>query len=102
MSRLIQKERDFLRLLLTTSSKQQVALIKTIQPMQMKAVVQVVYNVLIGNRELSSTNKNKLNRYRLVIRRFVGKGLAHERRKKLLLKYFDSISLMLKVIQTEV
>lgn len=101
MNRLVKKEIKFLRLLISTSSLQQRALIKTIQPSQMQAIVQIAYNVLIGNRVLSAENKKKLKTHKVIIRRFVSKELPFEKRKEILLKYFNYILLLIKVIEKE-
>ena len=92
---LLRKETPFLRLLLYTTPKQQKALIHTITPSQMKAVVQIVYNVLQGNRHLPDGHKKKLKRNKLVIRHFISKGLRHRQRAGLLLKHWKSILLLI-------
>ena len=101
MNGLIRKEASFLRLLLVTTTKQQKALIKTITASQMNALVQIVYNVLQGNRTISSDLKKKLKRNKRSIRRFIGKGLTLRNRVKLLLKHFKSILLLVKVVEKE-
>lgn len=101
MNSLIKRQSDFLRLLLTTSANQQVALIKTIQPTQMKAVVQIAYNVLMGNRALSSVSKKTLGKRKIVIRRFVSQGVSYAGRKRLLLRYFKYIGILLKAVLKE-
>lgn len=101
MSDLINRQASFLRLLLTTSIKQRLDLIKNIQSSQMKAIVQIVYNVLVGNRILPSKDINKMKKHKVAIRRFVSKGLSLEKRKRLLVKYFKCIVLLLKVIKDE-
>lgn len=69
MNRLVKTQSNFLRLIISTPSVQQRALIKTILPSQKKAIVQIVYNTLIGNRIISAENKKKLKKHRVVIRR---------------------------------
>lgn len=101
MNALLRKETPFLKLLLVTISKQQKALIKTITPSQMKAIVQIVYNVLQGNRSISTKHKNKLMRHKRAIRRFIARGLGHKQRVKVLLKHLKSILSLLKVIEKE-
>lgn len=101
MNRLVKTQSNFLRLIISTPSVQQRALIKTILPSQMKAIVQIVYNTLIGNRIISAENKKKLKKHKVVIRRFVSKGLSFKQRKEILFKYFKYILLMLKIIEKE-
>ena len=98
MNHLIRSQIQFLRLLTSTSSVQQKAIIKTISPNQMKALVQIVYNVLVGNSVLSSSNKEKLKAHKTVIRRFVSRELSQEKRKELLLKYFKQILILVVTV----
>lgn len=102
MNNLIKKESSFLRLLLSTTSQQQKAMIKTITPKQMKAVVQIAYNVLQGNRDVSGKDINKLTKHKLVIRRFISRGITCEKRSKLFLKYLDFILLLIKTVQKDI
>lgn len=100
MNNLLKAQIHFLRLLMSTSSVQQKALIKSVLPAQMKALVQIVYNVLVGNRTLSDMNKKKLKAHKTVIRRFVSRELSFQKRKEILLKYFKHISILVnKVIK---
>lgn len=92
---------DFLRLLLSTSDKQRHALLNTIQTAQLRAVVQIVYNVLMGNRDLSNSDTKRLKKHKIVIRRFISKGLSVEERKRILRKYIQPILQIIKVVQEE-
>lgn len=102
MNALIKKESGFLRLLLNTSSEQRKAMIKSITPSQMKAVVQIAYNVLQGNRDLPQRDINKLTRHKIVIRRFIDKKTTREKRVALFLKYLESILPLIKVIEKDI
>ncbi len=82
MNGLIKRESAFIRLLISTTSHQRLALIKTISPLQMRAIVHIVYNVLSGNRVLSATNKKTVSKHKLAIRRFIAKDLSSGRRKQ--------------------
>lgn len=101
MNNLVKKQSCYIKLLLTTTNQQQKAMIQSITPSQMKAVVQIVYNVLHGNPYISEKDKKKLKKRKLVIRRFIAKRLSFKSRIKLFLKYFSYISLLLRVIETE-
>ena len=68
----------------------------------MKAVVQIVYNVLQGNRVISPKTKTKLSRYKTIIRRFVSKGLTRRKRINLFLKYFQYILPLLRTVEKEI
>ena len=101
MSKLTKKESCFLRLLLTTSRDQQQALIKTISQQQLKAVVQIAYNVLQGAREVSTKDVNKLAKHKLAIHRFVAKETTRVRRVQLLARYLDIILHLFKAIEKD-
>ena len=101
MNKVIKKESDFIRLLLNTTGRQQRALIKSITHEQMKAVVQIVYNVLQGNRVISSKFKTKLAKYKRFIRRFVSNELTSRRRIILFLKYYQFILPLLRAVEKE-
>ena len=90
-----------MRLLLSTSDKQRHALLKTIQTAQLRAVVQIVYNVLMGNRDLSNSDTKRLKKHKIVIRRFISKGLSVEERKRILRKYIQPILQIIKVVREE-
>lgn len=101
MNKLIKKESNFIRLLLKTTRLQQKALIRTITPTQMKAVVQIVYNVLQGNRDISVKTKNRMIKHKRFIRRFITNGLTPRKRINLFLKYLTFILLLLKTVEKE-
>lgn len=101
MNKLIQRESDFLRLDLNTSDKQRLALLKTIQESQLNAIVQIVYNVLMGSRPLSSRDRKEIANHKLVIRRFVSRKLSLEQRKRLLIKYYDHFHKLIKSIRSD-
>ena len=101
MNALLKKELSFLRLFLTTTNEQRKALTNTITGQQMKAVLQIVYNIALGNRALSDINKNKVRRYQSVIRKFIKKGTSMRVRRAILLKYTRIFVILVKTIQDE-
>ena len=101
MSALVKREGDFIRLLLKATHKQKQILLKSIHKLQLNAIVQIVYNVLIGNRNLPDKDKRDLSRHKAAIRRFVSKGLSQKERKRLLFKHFKSILKILNVMKSE-
>ena len=101
MKNLKEKQGDFLRLLLLTSVPQGKAMLKTIQKSQLQAMVQIVYNVLMGNRDLPEKDKNRLKKHRTIIRRFVSKRLSQRERKQILVKYSEQILTLLRVVKEE-
>ena len=96
MSDKITKEAFFLKFLLNTNEKQQQVLIKTITKRQISVVIEIMYNVLYGNLNISSDDINKLKRYKTVIRKLVSKGLSLTKRKDLLLSYYKQILILIK------
>lgn len=101
MNQLIKKERDFLRLLLNTSNKQKYMLLETIEKSQLRAIVQIVYNVMLGYQPLSEKDKRMLFKRKVIIRQFVGKGVSLKKRKHLLLTYFKYILPFINAIRSE-
>lgn len=99
MNSLIKKENDFLRLLLTTSDKQRKALLQTIERSQLRAIVQIAYNLLVGYHPLPEKDKKKLEKRKDVIRQFVSRGISLKTRKALLLKYYKYILLFINAIK---
>ena len=99
MNQLLTKETDFLALLLKTSDKQIRALLKTIQLSQLRAIVQIVYNVLLGNINISEKDKKLISNRKSSIRRFVSKGVSFKERKKILLKNDKYIIVILKNVK---
>ena len=101
MNQLIKKEKYFLRLILHTSSKQRIALFKQIETSQLRAIVQIVYNVLLGNRSMTEKDKKQLAKRKSVIRQFVSKGISLKKRKALLLNYHRYIVPFIEVVKSE-
>jgi hypothetical protein len=101
MNPLIRKEKDFLLLLLHTSDKQKKVLIQNIEKLQLSAIVQIVYNILIGVRPLTEKDKKHVIKRKLIIRQFVSKGLSLKKRKELLLKYFKYILPFIAAVKSE-
>ena len=101
MSDLVRKEKKFIQLLIHTEWKQQKALIGTITISQMQALVQIIYNILHGIVNVKEEDIKQMKRDKSFIREFVAKRVSLKRRKFLLLKYFRSILVLLKVCEKE-
>ena len=76
MSELIKKERYFLLLLIQTSLKQQKMMMGNFSSLQLKAVVQIIFNVLHGVLKVNNTLKTKLKKQKKLIRQLVQKRLS--------------------------
>lgn len=101
MNQFIKKEADFLLFFLHASNKQKKVLLRTIEKAQLRAIVQIVYNVLMGNRSLLTKDKKQLAKRKTIIRQFVSEGISLKRRKELLLKHFKYILPFIDVIKSE-
>lgn len=101
MSMFVKKEKYFILLLLSTTRKQQLALVKSITDRQIQVLVQIVYNVIHGIRSLPEDDKKKLQRYKTSIRHFITKSVTTKKRKELLTKYLKYFILILKPVIKE-
>ena len=63
--------------------------------------MQIVYNVLMGNRELNQSDKTSLKKHKTVIRHFVSQSLSDKERKRLLVKYSSHFIKILNVVRKE-
>ena len=99
MNPLIKKERYFLILLVSTTVKQKKALLRAIEKSQLRAIVQIVYNLMTGYRALPENERKRLARRKTVIRQFVSQGISLKKRKELLLKYYKYILPFISAIQ---
>lgn len=96
MSVKLEKEKYFLKFLLDTSEKQQRVIIQNITKPQMRVIIEIIFNALKGNLILSENIKNKLKRFRNVIRKLVSKIVTFSARKQLLLKHLRQIIQLIK------
>lgn len=101
MSELIQKERFFLLLLMQTSLKQQKMMIENITSSQLKAVVQIIFNVLQGVLKVDNVLKTKLKRRKKLIRQLIQKQLSFKKRKLLMIKNIKTIISLIKLIEEQ-
>ena len=85
MSRLIKKHWSYLQLLMNTTSKQQrKQLLETIINDQLRALTEVVVNLLQRILPITPSHKSKLKRHRNIIRR-LGDTTISSKKKKILL-----------------
>ena len=63
---------------------------------QLDVIIEIVYNALKGNLNISSDVKDKLKRHRHIIRLLVSKGLTRSKRKKILKRYFKLIITLIR------
>ena len=67
MSRLLEQQDHFIELLRTTRKLQRQALLRTIDKSQLKALSEIVHNVIKGSVILSPSYKNRLKKYKRVL-----------------------------------
>ena len=88
--------------LLRAEKRQRRVLLKTITDKQMKALIEIVYNILQGYGSLTDKDKMYLKKYQSVIRRFTDKRVSSKQRKRLLEKYVHIFARLLKAIQKNI
>ena len=66
MSRLLEQQDHFLELLGTTRKLQRQALLRTIDKSQLKALSEIIHNVIKGSIILSPSDKNRLKKYKVL------------------------------------
>lgn len=83
------------QLLVHSTVEQRAALMKTLTPLQLRAVLEAIYNVLKGTCPIRDKNKKKLERYKSIIRRLVSKELSRPQQQRLLYKHRNVLPLIL-------
>ena len=102
MRQAVIKELHYVGLLLQADKRQKKALVKTVTNNQMKALVEIVYNILHGYGSLSADDKSYLRKYQSIIRRFVHKRFASAPRRQLLQRHIQIFSRLLKSIEKNI
>ena len=98
MARKVEKHLALFRLLIDTTEAQRLAVVKTLNPGQIKAVVEAIYNVLKGTCPVSDKVKKTLYQQRRIIRRLVSKELTRQQQHRLLVKHRKVLPLLLKPV----
>lgn len=94
----IQKQLPLLEFLAEGTDVQQRVLVKTLTANQLKAVLEAIYNVLMGTCPLQNKHKKKLESQKSDIRHLVSKELSTEQKQQLLRKHSDLLPLLLKPV----
>ncbi len=68
MAQRVEKHLTLYRVLVDTTDVQRVAILRTLTPSQLRAVLEAIYNVLRGACPVDDTLKKKLHRHKKVIR----------------------------------
>lgn len=100
MSRLVKKHWSYLQLLMNTSSKQQrKVLLDTITNDQLRALTQVVVNLLGSILPITPSQKQKLKKHKNIIRRIGDTKLGSKKKKELLCRQSALIAQLLKSVE---
>ena len=100
MAQRVKKHLALLELLVETTEKQRLAIVKTLNPAQQRAVLEAIYNVLRGTCPVSDKVKKTLYHQRRIIRRLVSKDTTLQQRHRLLIRHVSLLPLLLKSVVT--
>ena len=76
----------FIQCLLELSPKQKLFILRNITDIQLKDIVEIIYNVLHGVCPVQAKDKAKLKKYKSVLRKLTASDVSFLLRKKQLLK----------------
>ena len=86
MSRLVNNNRGFLQLLAACPAYQRQFLLKTATPQQLHALVQVLYNLLMGHIPISEENKRVLLPYKDALLNLASPNVPFKTKKRVLVQ----------------
>ena len=86
MSRVGNNNRGFLQLLAYCPAYQRQFLLKTATPKQLHALVQVLYNILMGHIPISEENKRILLPYNDTLLNLAGPNVPYKTKKRVLVR----------------
>ena len=94
----IRKHLSLFELLLEATDEQRLALLKTLNPTQLQAVLEAIYNVLRGTCPIEDKLKKTLYPHRRVLRGLVSKNITRQQQQRLLVKHRSVVALALKPV----
>ena len=86
MSRVVNNNRGFLQLLADCPAYQRQFLLKTATPQQLHALVQVLYNILMGHIPISEENKRTLLPYKDALLNLAIPNVPYKTQKQVLVQ----------------
>lgn len=95
-----EKHLPLFELLAQATDRQSAAILKSLTKPQLRAVLEAIYNVLMGTCPISDSDKKKLYEHRHIIRRLVSKELNRQQQQRLLYKHRQLLPLFLKTVIT--
>ena len=97
MSKLLQSNTSFLRLLFETVKKQALLLLKNTTPTQALALSEIAFNLL--DLPLSSDQEKGVTKHKKILKRLSKKKTSITSKQKLISKYSKDIYSLLKVVE---
>ena len=98
MSSLVKKHWNFLQLLISTAASQRKKLLDTITSGQLKAIVEIVVNVLQNVLRIPASYKRQLIAHRRVIRRIADRTIDLASKKRILSRHARTVVILLKAV----
>ena len=95
MNREVRAHLDFIKYLKVATKRQSRFLIDTITSDQLKALRDIIYNILLGNCRVKTSTKTKLMKYKSIMRAIVERSVSRNKLKDLFKKLIPILSLIL-------
>ena len=100
MSKVVRRNAPFLRLLVATASKsQRKGLLDTITNDQLKALTEVIFNLLRGVIAITPSYRNQLRKQKKLIRLLGDKSVSPKRKRVALCRKGSVIAVLLKSVE---
>ena len=97
MSQLLSSQRTFLEHYVQAGYKQRKALLQTVSEVQLKAIGEIVHNVLKGNVPLSSEQQNILRKHRSILYVLADRKLKTREKRQVLERAANPIQYVLNI-----
>ena len=95
MNREVRAHLDFIKYLKVATKRQSRFLIDNITSDQLRALRDIIYNILLGNCSVKASTKKKLIKYKSIMRRIVERSVSRKKAKDLFKKLIPILSLIL-------
>ena len=99
MSKLVKKHWSYFKLLMSTTKGQRKVLVDTITSEQLRALVQIVVNLLEYVLPIKPSMKPQLKKHRNIIRQIGNKTISTNKKEQLLCRQSGLIVILLKSIE---
>ena len=95
MNREVRAHLDSIKYLKVAPKSQRKFLIDNITTDQLRALRDIIYNILLGNCSVKASTKNKLFKYKNIMREIVERSVSKKKLKELFKKIIPVLSLIL-------